>query len=216
MEENKLIEWVRKHSSKFFIILLCCVATAFFAGRSASSKKSHSTKDFIVMRQLFDRLQTGEPLAAESIQAAEAILSQHPELHPKYDPLLALSFFHQENSAKGIVYANAVLKRAEKLTSSPYQDYGNTSILIAQKKHADAFQQAQQLEEQLRDQTTFETLRVFNLLRLAFLAKEMGQPSLVKQAWECAQSLPSFAQVTPLFEEGSYTLKDFFASYLGS
>lgn len=211
MEENKLIEWFQKYQSKILLLVCCLVAIGFFAGRWNSSKHSQSKQDYLVIRQLFDKLQSGELLSLESMTTAEAILSHHPELHPKYDSLLVLSFFQQDNHAKGITYADATLKRAKKLIDSPYQAYGNTSLLIETGDYANALVHTQALDQALQEHPEYDILRTFNTLRLAFLAKTLHQDDLAKQAWDKAQNLTSFQEIASLFEEGTYSLQNFFS-----
>ena len=63
----------------------------------------------MVANQIFERFLRGETLASESIEMTEAILKRHPELHPKYDPLLAMTFQAQSNAAKAIEYSLFVI-----------------------------------------------------------------------------------------------------------
>lgn len=212
MEETKLIDWLRLHASKIIVGILCISALAFFLGRTGSTKKMSAQKDFVVIQRLFDQIQGGASLPLEAVEKAETILSHHPELHPKYDLLIALSFFQQEKNDKGILYTDALLKRAQKISSpSPYSHFGHISLLIATSDYAKALAQSQQLEETLHQQPALETLRAFNLLRIAFLAKELQDHILSKQAWDTLQSLPAFSQISPAFEEGTFTLKDYFS-----
>lgn len=210
MEENKLFNWLRKHLSKLTMALICLAALGVFLDKNLSSKKSNAKKDFIAIHTLFDRVLAGELLSLEGIETAETILANHPELHPKYDSLLALCLFQQENSAKGIFYSDAALQRIEKLSSSPYNTFGKVSLLIAKKNYSEALAQSDQLEEFVKEQPSLETLRAFNLLRLAFLAKELHQLPLSKQAWSRLQALPTFPLISSLFEEGTFTLADYF------
>lgn len=212
MEENKILDWVRRHSSKLVLALVCLSGLIFFMDRSFNSKKTDAKKDFIAIRTLFEKVHQGEPLSLEAIHSAEAILSHHPQLHPKYDHLLALSFFQQENSAKGIFYAQTALQRAEKLTQSPYTQFGAITLLIADEKLTEALSQSEKLEASLEKDPSFETLRAFNLLRIAFLSKNLHQTDLEKKAWATVQTLSVFPSVAPLFAEGSFTLNDYFPS----
>ena len=210
MEENKYFDWLRRHASKILMAVICLTAGGIFLDRWLNKHKSSTQQDFVTVKHLFEPFLSGRPLAAESVEAIEKILGSHPELHPKYDSLMALAYFQQENSAKGVACAQMALQRAEKLTQTHYQDFTKATLLIAQKNYKEALTQAQQLESTLQNDASLEMLRTFNLLRIAMLARELGELSLAKQSWESVQKMSAFEKVSPLFQEGSYSLSNYF------
>lgn len=210
MEENKIIDFLRAHGAKLCIALLVVIASVYFLEKKTASKVRDSKKDFILMHHLFEGVPEGEHLPLEAIETAETILSHHPELHPNYDSLLALSFFGQENSAKAIAYGNSMIGRTEKLALSYYPLLARASLLIVDHDYVNALKSALALEEALKADSAHELLRAYNLLRIAFLAKTIKDPTLAGQAWKSVQELPSFALISPLFEQGSYSLNNYF------
>lgn len=207
MEENKLIAFLGKHSTKLIICFLCIIPAILFIDRSNTSKKQQKIKDFVVMRQIAENCVKGEPLSVESLKDMEKLLKKHPQLHAKYDHLLTLCLFQQENTSKSLVYGNAALKRVAAMAPSMYQDFSKTSLLITQKKYQEALDQALALENRLNSEDS--VLRAFNLVRIASLSKELNQTSSFEKATAQLETLPSFSQIAPLFEEKAFTWKDY-------
>ncbi len=206
MEEHKYLEFLRKHWSKLLLGFLAVASIAAWSERFFSANHIQSQQDFLIGNQIFERFQKGEPLAVESIETTEKILARHPELHPKYDPMLAMTYFAQRNPSKGLPYAKSTLEHVTKELPSHYKSFANTSLLIAEKKYPEAYEAAQSLHAQLKSNEANSTLYVMNLLRLVSLEMEMGKQQ--SEAWNELHSHPAFASLSPIFQEGALSLED--------
>jgi len=209
MEENKFTDFLSKHWSKLLLGVMAIVCIAVWGERFLNSNRTHSKKDFLIANQILERFRSGEPLAVESIEAAENILKRHPELHPKYDAMLATTFFANQNSTKALPYAHSIIKRVDSDLPPFYRSYSETSLLIADQKYPLAFEEAKTLNTQLENQEGYENLYAMNLLRLVFLADTIGDDTIKKQAWEKLQHLPNYSKIESLFQEGKLTLQDY-------
>ena len=187
-------------------------STFIFINRSHTQKQTYNQKDFVLARHLIKDLLKGGEIPLESITSIEKIIVKHPELHPEYDGLLALAFFQKNNLERGKAYQEMQLARVENTITSPYQQFAKISLMITEGSYVEALTSTQELESILSIQTSLEPLRAYNLLRLAFLAKELKQENLESEAWGHFQKLPSFLQLSSFFQEGSFTLDSFFSS----
>lgn len=206
MEEHKFLDFLKRHWSKFLLCILAIACIFAWGERLFSKKKNRSQQDFLIANQIFERFQKGEPLALESIHTTESILKRHPELQPKFGPMLAMTYLAQRNPAKAAPYAKESLKHLPSGLPPFYKSYGETSLLIAEKNYQEAYGQAKLLDDQLKNtENASSTLYAMNLLRLVSLESELG---IEGPAWEELRIHPAYLSITSLFHEGSLTLED--------
>lgn len=203
-EEHKSLQFLKKHWSKLLLGFLGVASIAAWGERFLTSNHTRSTQDFLIAHQITERFERGEPLASESIEVTENILKRHPELHPKLDTVLAMTYLAQAKPEKGLPYAKAPLTHVE--LPAAYQSYAETSLLIAEKRYDEALTQAQALEA---DQGS--TLQALNLLRIVSLERELGRTS---DTWERLSAHPKFDAVAALFQEGQLSLTDWHTARL--
>lgn len=206
MDKNKFLDFFTRHLNKFLLGVAVLGLLGFLLEKRLNSHKIHSKQDYIIVRQIYERFRKGEPLAIESLETAEKIIHNHPELHAKYDPLMAYSLLQQEKIARALPYASSILKRVQHY---PYHDYALTTLLITQENYPEAYAQAERLEKSLSESDSYPTLHALNLLRLVFLADELHNDELKTEYWTTLQSHAAFSEIESLFQEGSLTLKDF-------
>jgi len=205
MEEHKFLNFLGKHWSKLLLGFLAVASIAVWGERFFTANRSQTQQDFLVANQILEQFQKGETLPVESIETTELILERHPELHPKYDTMLAMTYLAQRNPSKGLPYAKATLEHVTQDLPPLYQSYAKTSHLIAEKRYPEAYKEAQDLYAQLQDNEAYSTLYAMNLLRLVSLEIEIGTQS---EAWEELKAHPAYASITPLFQEGTLSLED--------
>lgn len=210
MEENKLITLLSKHWSKFLLGILAVATVAAWSERLLHSNQNENKHDFFIAQQIFERFHKGEYLPAESIEAAQNILDRHPELHPKYDLVLALTFFSQQKPAEGTRYARSLINHAEQHLPPLYKDYAHTTLLISDGHYRDAFSAAITLEEKLASQTGYDTLDAMNTLRILFLAHELGEAAQQQTSWIKLSQHPAYASIASVFQAGNVSLTDYF------
>jgi hypothetical protein len=115
----------------------------------------------------------------DSLQKLQTILKKHPELHAKYDGAIAQALLSAQNPTEAAPYAERTLQRTQGETPAPYLDYASTTLLIANGKYDEALKAAQSL----KSNTEYPTLYAFNLLRIAFLNRELKNTQAEKAAW---------------------------------
>lgn len=205
MEDSKWISHFKKHWKKGVYVLLIIACIGIWSERFYKRSHTKSSKDYIVMRQLFERFKQGQLASAESLELAEKAVKRHPELHPSYDGMLTQAFFSVSDPAHAAIYAEKAQKRIAPIVHSHYSTFAKATTWIASGKLEDAYALATKLEASLEeDESDFIQLRGFNLLRLLFLAKALGQPTDV---WnQRLHAHPSFETISSLFSQGDLTL----------
>lgn len=209
MEENKFLYLFSRHWSKLLLAILALACLGVWGERFFKSKNSQVKNDFLIANKMYEKLQKGERLPVESMDMIEKILKKHPELHTKFDPVLAATFFSEHNAVKGLLYAHATLEKVGNYLSSYYQTFANTSFSIIEGHYTGAFEEASSLSHQLENRPEYEALYAMNLLRLVFLADKLSLLESKQEAWEKLKSLPFHETLKTLFEEGSLTLEDY-------
>jgi hypothetical protein len=208
-EENKFIALLGKHWSKLLLGLLVCACLAAWSERFLRADTKQSKHDFVVVNQIFDQFQKGGILPVESIESAENILARHPELHPKYDPMLAHTFFSQAKGTQGMKYAQSIIQQVDSELPPLYKQYAYTTLLISAKNYSQAFEDSLALQERLTGQRDYQILEAMNLLRLLFLAERLGDTTQKNIFWKKLEHHPAYLCIQPLFQEGSLSLSDY-------
>jgi hypothetical protein len=209
MEANKLFFLLGKHWSKCILALLVVASIVFWTQRSVKSSRQSKENDYTTLHHMFTRFQKGEFFETESLTSAEHILERHPELRSQYDPLLTLIFFAQHNVAQAIEHGRNTLERAANQLSQFYRDYAYTSLLIAQEKYLEAWDEALALDEKIENLADYMMLDGMNRLRLFFLADRLHYSSYKKTYWEKLIQHPAFPAINAVFQEGEFTLARF-------
>jgi len=209
MEENKFITLLSRHWSKFLLGILALATLAIWSERLLNTGKSQNKHDFIIINQIFERFNRGEALSTESIESAENILTRHPELHPKYDSMLALSFLSQSQIDKGAPYAQSIFERCNSELPPLHKQYALATFLISQENYSEAFDASLDLENKLQGQKNYQILEAMNTLRLVFLAVRMGDASQKNSFWKKLEQHPAYSCVESVFHEGKISLADY-------
>jgi hypothetical protein len=210
MEENKISDFIRKYRSRIFLGFLAAIALAFWSGKLLQSKRANTQHDFFIAQHIFERFQKGEHLPPTSLETVQSILERHPELHSKYDLMLALALFSQCKTSEALPYARSLIGQRERELPSFYKDYAQTTLLITEGNYVDAFAAALCLEGKLKDPLQYQTLDAMNTLRLLSLAHQLGDLPHEKTYWTKLTHHPSYATLVPLFQAGDLSLSHYF------
>ncbi len=206
MEEHKYLDFLKKHWSKLALGLMATCCLAIWAEKILHSKKRGASQDFLIVRQVHDRFVKGEPLALESIDAAERILKQHPELGPSYRSMLTMTYLAQQLPEKAAHHLSTTLKRGAETLPQPYKCYGETTLLIADERYEEAYESATALDKQLENTGAYETLQALNLLRLVSLSEVLHLSN--SETTEKLKQHPLYPQLNSLFSQGELKFED--------
>lgn len=117
------------------------------------------------------------------------IMKRHPELHAKYDGLIAQSLLLKNEPALAEKYLDSSLKRTSLDKLPLYGDFSKVTLLIANKQFEEALKQSQALKEKMLSEkdnavSYSDTLFALNLLRISLLQPYAGNPQTELQALE--------------------------------
>lgn len=147
---------------------------------------------------------SGDAIAYQEMRQA---LKKAPALESKYAAMIAQRLFEQDRLSEALQFAHGSLKHLE--TEAPFHaSYGETSILIEKGSYQDALERSVVLREAMKNSFDFAKtvgghpvggalLFAHNLLRIAYLQKELNNKPGEKAAWE---ELETFLQGKEVLE----------------
>lgn len=204
---------VSSFNKNFWYILLVFAGISIFvfsSDRFYPRKKQNAVHDYLTIKSLVERIYAKECLSEENLEKACFLLEKNPELLSQYEGILSLALDQNNNKTKAITFAQNHIKRVDAYCPSFHKEFFKTTLLIADKNYEEALKEASHLEEQLQNISSYPHLRNVNLLRIAFLAQEQKNPTLVKQALKKLKETPSHSLIETLFEEQGFTLYEYF------
>lgn len=187
----------------FVTILGAFLVLAFLFDRIFLKEKKATFKEYIMAKRLFEKK---EPFSNEMLDHGLSLLKKYPELSAQYQGALSLALAQSENTEESISVLKNHLKRVEKLCPSEYQEFASTQILITEKNYDEAFKQALNLEEKIKDSPIHTRLRTVNLIRIAFLAHEKKEEFIKNETLIKLQKSPLYPVVESLFSEENFNL----------
>lgn len=130
----------------------------------------------------------------QTYEEMRSFLKKTPALEKKYRPLIAQKLLEGGRISEGVTLAYQALQEARR-EAPLYAAYAETSLWVEQKSYQKALQQAVALREEMRRLPDWEVraneglksgriLYVHNLIRIAFLQKELQNQPGEKAAWE--------------------------------
>lgn len=174
-EDNRFIHWILSNGKNILISFFVFVALFFIAYRVLFGSIVKSEHDFINAENDYQRLLTEKNQGAlqETLQKLEINLKAHPELHAKYDALIARRLIAVGNVQEALPFALNAISRTEVENAPYYSDYSKTSLVIAESNYTQALQNSLKLKEALIANEANEFLFALNLLRIGMLQQQL-------------------------------------------
>jgi hypothetical protein len=157
-------------------------------------------------------------------QSMRLAMAKLPTLEKKYEAQIAQALLNSERTKEALILARRSLDRL-KNEAPLHAQYAETSLIIEEGKYQKALEKAVALKEQIaRSFHPRETrgkrlvggaiLYAHNLLRIAFLQKELKNRPGERAAWEelesfFAEEKPVSIVIEPTFEEKELGLSDY-------
>lgn len=200
------IEWLSAHKNILLWAVFGVIAALIIASRLMTWRTLDAEKDFFQAQTAFTQFEQTAGRTADSTTAAanleqlQAIMKRHPELESKYEGPLAQTLLITGQVPLAQTYIEDIFKRTQPDHLQLYQNYTQTSVLIDKGSYADALQSAKQLKSDLDqlNEGANPILYAYNLIRLAMLYQQKGQPEAELKAWEELQNQPQ--RVKAVFE----------------
>lgn len=215
LDENPTIHWIIQHRLHILLTLLGVVLAIILLFRVVTGEESQSESHYLNADKefrLFMRPGISQEASAESLTKLKVILKQHPELHAKYDGLIAQTLINQGNIQEASEFAGLAIARTATENNPYYSEYAKTTLLIGQKNYKEALQQAEQLQQALlkAEVVPGETLIAFNLLRVGMLQQQLGDKEAEANTWKQWHELSqNIKQAVDHLQIGTITLLDY-------
>lgn len=237
--DNPLIQWISDNGRLLLWILAGAILLFLLFYRFAGGSSAGAESDYLNAESEFITFQKGVNGKADpAVQQAafdklNAILNRRPELHAKYDGLIAQALIDKGDIKGAVPYADRTLARINTENVNLYSDYAKTTLVIANQHYEEALKQALALKQQMIDNADVsvknpekkefgDTLYTYNLLRIALLSQQIGDMGRELSAWEDFKTAASnietnlyvvnadaLNEVTLPFQEGKTSLKDY-------
>lgn len=188
------VEWISAHKNLLLGAFLGLIAVLIIASQLINWRTLNAEKDYFQAQAMFTQFQqlaTQENSNADAdFEQLETLLQRHPELKPKYEGALAQTFLITGQTPQAQTLIDDIFKRTQPDHLQLYQDYTQTSLLIAQGHYPEALQRSQQLKTSLNQigEEANPLLYVFNLIRLGMLYQQTGQTQEELNIWDQLQN----------------------------
>lgn len=226
-DDHPMMQWIEKNGKTLLIALLGLIAALFIIYRMSSNSNAKADADYNDAAQQYAIYQKSDD--KEALDKLQAILARRPELHPKYDGLIAQLLINRSQPQLAEPYANSIFKRVSTDHVPHYEEFAAITLVISKGDFESALQQSKELKQKLlKDATTSQQTRSFgdmlfayNLLRIAMLEQKVGTPEGERAAWSEWKSYAnastnsasikaaSFYTLDSLFGEGSLSLNNY-------
>ena len=220
LNENTYIQWITHHGRELLMGFVAIVLILIIVLRMTTGYGSKAYSDYISAENNFYTVLIGakpgsDPRATEdALESLDKLLEKHPELHARYDGILAQTLINQGKVKESITFVKESINRSTKKELPFYADFAVTTILITKQQYEKALDRAKALKNRMVANGFGDTLYAYNLIRIAMLEKQVGTPEDELTAWQELKKAESvdakaFEQVIQLFKEGNVTLADY-------
>jgi hypothetical protein len=218
-----MLDWVLKHRKGLMTYGLGALAVLMSAYAFYSRSHPSMTGDFFSASALYQKWAGGDLNDRELLKKLEALLDRHPELHPKFDALIAERLLMWDEPKGAALYLTSALDRVDE-NSSFYSQFAKTTLAVSEGKFVHALEDAKSLREEMSQDPTLMTggkgmhwggmLYAFNLIRIAMLEQEAGSKEGEVAAWDELIGLrekdeEAFTLINYHFREGALSLFDY-------
>lgn len=228
LEENASIKWIVDNASTIFFVSIGLIALLSLVYRFAFADFVKSEEDFITADTTYQQFQKAkEPeKKLELLSRLNTLINRHPELHAKYDGLIAQTLINQGSFAEALPFANLAIERTETENAPFYTSFAKSTLLIAESRYEDALTETAQLSslltEHLKKQksekhlSSVNVLFAYNLLRMGMLQQQLNLKDQELKTWtewkrlaNEANNADVFQKLNSYFQDGKVNLNNY-------
>lgn len=211
LEEHPFIQWAVDNGKALLYALIGLFLVSILIYRFVSASYAASETDFINAEK--DYLIFSSPTGKEVDAIAQAgalnrlnkMISDHPELHAKYDGLLAEILLIRGENKQAKEFAESAIQRTSVENNPFYTSYAKTTLVITDGQYEQALKDAIALKDQMIKQGTelqdtpekiqFSTLLyAFNLFRIGMLQQQLSLHAEELATWQDWKDLMNKSQ----------------------
>lgn len=223
MVDHRFVSWLSQYGLLALAALLTILVGSLLIYKVSFGATQKSEQDFIKADNYFTIFQGNakESLdvaaAQDALNQLKALIQKHPELHAKYDGLIAQTLLNRNEIAQAQEFANLAIARTASENDPFYSDYAKTTLLIGEQNYQDSLTRALALQQQMEESISSlnvkpagEALFALNLLRIGMLQQQQGILAEELKTWNkwdawLAQN-KNFAAQLDQFGEGKISL----------
>lgn len=231
LNEHPLMHWISENGRTLIYILIGLIALFVVIYRFSAGKNVKAENDYLSADAELSIFQNGvkgddnPAIRQNAFEKLDAILKRHPELHPKYDGLIAQTFINQHDGAEAQKFGTLAINRTLDENRPFFSDFAQITLLIAQAQYNDALKRSIELKDKMLESTekVNSLLFAWNLTRIAFLQQQTEAKEEELKTWQLWKQFaglsgasPSekietagFFQVSNAFQEGSLSLLNY-------
>jgi hypothetical protein len=188
--QRRTWDWLSSHLNIVAMATIGVLASLFAAGKFLGWFRGDAQVDFVAAQIAYHKWNG----SVDALARLDKLIGRHPELHAKYDGLIAQKLLNSSKSGLAHSYASSALKRTSGF-SPHYTAFAQGSLLIADGRLQEALTMAKELKANMDNDAPFwekrshivrhgSLLYAYNLLRIAILEKTAGSPQGELLAWE--------------------------------
>jgi tetratricopeptide (TPR) repeat protein len=228
IQNHPAFEWLMsnlQYIPYLFIALLALIALGYklTAGSAAKAENNYQlAQEYFAQIQRNVGESSGMQKQLEALNELKQITNAYPELHSRYDGMIAQMLLTQGKFTQAEPYAERTLSRTSSDQDANYREFSLITLLVADGKHSEALQKSLTLKETLQSESSEHLLLPYTLIRIAMLYQGMGESELEILAWDewndyaknTLASKPGNEQlneISTLFTEGDFSLDRFVA-----
>ncbi|MEM1282967.1 MAG: hypothetical protein AAGG81_05380 [Chlamydiota bacterium] len=192
LSDHPAFQWIAKNATNILAAVALIFAILFFIYRMSANDQTKAENDYLNASKDFNTFISADAEITalqheEAFEQLNTILANRPDLHEKYDAMIAQALLTKERANEAIPYAERTFKRIAKDNLPLHENFAKITILIGQAEYSQALALSQKLKEELNKTTkdnNITTLSTYNLLRLAMLENALDNKEEELKAWE--------------------------------
>lgn len=201
LEDHAFPQWIASNGKGLLYILLGLILMIMIGYKLMNNFSNISEADFTNAEKSYLQFENSIKEGNDALVRSTAldkltdIIAAHPELHAKYDGLIAENLLISGEYAKANDFASLAIHRTDDENNPFYSSYAKTTLIIANKQYDQALKDTLALKEQMDtdgqahisnpEKASFGTLLyALNLLRIGMLQQQLALKDQELKTWQ--------------------------------
>ncbi len=191
--EHPLMQWIANNGKILLYALLGLVALFIAVLYFSFTSRIKAENDYLNAEKAYKSFASSTNTNSSApFNELNAILNREPDLHAKYDGLIAQVLLSRGQVKEAQLFANSALKRTAEENAPYYTDFTKISLIIGNGEYPQALENSEQLKQKMLSNASLppqerlfdDELFSLNLLRIGFLNQQLQNPTAELQTWQ--------------------------------